>query len=605
MGVDQIGPGKQHTRYDHPPMNPVLATPLYILGGFFAILFFSRAIIRLRHHRRLREILLENSQEKFARNSALSAYFKKHVFYAPLVSIRHSREFRLLGRIHMGNIPLRLEAILLLAYFVLNIIFLFVLANWWSGYEETMYQIKYAAGHLCVMNLPVLVLTAARNNPLIPMLGLQFDTFNLMHRWIGRLIIGEAIVHMACVVAGEAKERSMPALTRLLWNTPFFIEGFLALIAFMVILFQSASPIRHAFYEFFLHLHIFLAITAFVALWYHLRGLTLQRVLLVTLLLWGLDRIGRLWSIFWRNFGEQRTMAAVELLPGDVARVDVALARSSKFKPGQYMYLYMPSLGLWTSHPFSVAWTDDRTGLTEKHGSDDSVSILLGGPQRTVMSFLIQRRGGFTHQLLEKGNMSMEGKFTASALVEGPFGGHHSLSSYGTVLLIAGGIGITHPMSYIHEIMSGFVGKSTAVRKVSLIWVIRSIDHLEWIQPWMTSLLNHPALEVPTEQKDHTYFQFPEFSLSIQIYLTSSESTDDYSLDESPWTVSAPPSVPISVVFGRPCFDHILESEKAQQVGAMAVSVCGPGGMGDDVRKSVRDHQGTHTIDLYEESFSW
>lgn len=106
----------------------------------------------------------------------------------------------------MGIIPLRLEAVLLLAYFVLNIIFFFVLANWWSGYEETMYQIKYAAGHLCVMNLPALVLTAARNNPLIPMLGLQFDTFNLMHRWIGRLIIGEAVVHMACVVASEAKE---------------------------------------------------------------------------------------------------------------------------------------------------------------------------------------------------------------------------------------------------------------------------------------------------------------------------------------------------------------------------------------------------------------
>lgn len=54
-------------------------------------------------------------------------------------------------------------------------------------------------------------------------------------------------------------------------------------------------------------------------------------------------------------------------------------------------------------------------------------------------------------------------------------GGLHSLSSYGTILLVAGGIGITHPMSYLHEIMSGFSQKSTAVRKVSLIWVIRSI----------------------------------------------------------------------------------------------------------------------------------
>lgn len=49
------------------------------------------------------------------------------------------------------------------------------------------------------------------------------------------------------------------------------------------------SPLRHAWYETFLHLHILLAIMAFVALWYHLRGLYQQRVLLGTIVLWGLE----------------------------------------------------------------------------------------------------------------------------------------------------------------------------------------------------------------------------------------------------------------------------------------------------------------------------
>lgn len=57
----------------------------------------------------------------------------------------------------------------------------------------------------------------------------------------------------------------------------------------MVILFQSLSPIRHAFYEAFLHFHILLAVMAFVGLWYHLEGLAMQRVLLATVILWGLD----------------------------------------------------------------------------------------------------------------------------------------------------------------------------------------------------------------------------------------------------------------------------------------------------------------------------
>lgn len=49
----------------------------------------------------------------------------------------------------------------------------------------------------------------------------------------------------------------------------------------------------------------------------------------------------------------------------------------------------------------------------------------------------------------------------------------------------------------------------------------------------------------------------------------------------------------------------IMEGAKAEQVGAMAVSICGPGGMGDDVRRAVRERQGRRVMDLYEESFSW
>ncbi|KAI9037795.1 ferric reductase family protein [Aspergillus affinis] len=588
-------------------MNPALATPLYVLGGVFFVLFIGRAIIRLRHRRRRQEALEKKDQSRFVRSSRLSAFVKKHILYAPLFTTRHSREFRLLDTFHMGVVPLRLETLLLLGYIALNLIFFFALIDWWAEYSEMMYQLKYAGGHLAVMNSPALVLTAGRNNPLIWLLGLPFDTFNLMHRWIGRLMVAGGILHVICVVVGQAQKESMSKITYLIWHTPFFVAGLVALIAFVAIFLQSASPVRHAFYEAFLHLHIVLAIMAFVGLWYHLQGLAQQWVMLATLVLWGLDRAGRLGLILWRNFGRKMTRATVELLPGDVARVDVTMARSWQFKAGQYMYLYIPSLGLWTSHPFSVAWKlSQPPGMLQKRGSGDSLNALLGEPQQAVMSFLIKRRDGFTHKLVEKVNKSPDEKFTARALAEGPFGGLHSLNSYGTVVLVAGGIGITHPMSYMQEFVSGFAARMTAVRKVTLVWVVRSLDHLTWIQPWMTTLLNHPAIQVPNEQKQHSYFSLPEFSLSVQIYVTLKEtSTEDFKTGESPWANTVPPTVPISLNFGKPSFDHILETEKATQVGAMAVSVCGPGAMGDDVRKTVREKQGSQTMDLYEETFSW
>lgn len=89
------------------------------------------------------------------------------------------------------------------------------------------------------------------------------------------------------------------------------------------------------------------------------------------------------------------------------------------------MYLYMPLLGLWTSHPFTVAWKSTGTNtrnMNEKRNSSDSIVALLGGSQTTTMSVLIKGQHGFTKKLLRKVEESPEGKIKAMALVEGPFG---------------------------------------------------------------------------------------------------------------------------------------------------------------------------------------
>lgn len=164
---------------------------------------------------------------------------------------------------------------------------------------------------------------------------------------------------------------------------------------------------------------------SFVALWYHLKNLLQQRVLLGTLVLWGLDRASRVLILLWRNCAKRRTTATVEALPGSVAKVEVEVARAWKFRPGQYMYLYMPCLGLWTSHPFTVAWAstgDSSLSHNEKRSSSDSLTALLGGSETTTMSVLIKGQDGFTKKLLQKAEDSPEGRIQAMALAEGPFG---------------------------------------------------------------------------------------------------------------------------------------------------------------------------------------
>jgi hypothetical protein len=123
----------------------------------------------------------------------------------------------------------------------------------------------------------------------------------------------------------------------------------------------------------------------------------------------------------------------------------------------------------------------------------------------------------------------------------------------------------------------------------------------------MLDVLSHDALNSNINPHGNTYFQFHGLMLSIRIHVTGhKDNMEEYiPQPDTPWTECAPANVPVSVVHGKPCFQSLLENEKAEQVGALAVSVCGPGGLGDSVREAVRNVQGEKTVDLFEEAFSW
>lgn len=123
----------------------------------------------------------------------------------------------------------------------------------------------------------------------------------------------------------------------------------------------------------------------------------------------------------------------------------------------------------------------------------------------------------------------------------------------------------------------------------------------------MLDILSHEALNKFTATNGDTYIHYPGLMLSIQIHVTGHKDNFEEIIlqPETPWTECAPPNVPVRVTHGKPCCKSLLENEKAEQIGAMAVSVCGPGGLGDSVREAVRDVQGEKTVDLFEEAFSW
>lgn len=344
---------------------------------------------------------------------------------------------------------------------------------------------------------------------------------------------------------------------------------------------QAFGMIRHAFYETFKVIHVTLAVAAIVTIWYHLDLVQLPQIkwLIPVVPLWALERLARLARLGYRNFGNGGSKMVVEALPGDACRVTVTLARPWTFRPGQHAYLYVPSIGLWQSHPFSVAWSED----VDQPGPDKLAmnrhDVLAAW--RTSVSFIVRARTGFTEKLCRRAADSPGGRLVTTGYVEGPYGTRHSLGSHGTVMLIAGGVGITQQVPHVRELVRGYAEGTVATRKLVLVWVIQSPEHLEWIRPWMTEIL---SLERRRE------------ILRILLFISRPRSTKEIHS----------PSSTVQMFPGRPNLDTLIGIEMEQQVGSLGVSVCGPGSLLDDVRSSVRRRQDLGAaLSFVEESFTF
>ncbi|TEY45966.1 hypothetical protein BOTCAL_0325g00090 [Botryotinia calthae] len=551
-----------------------------VLASLIGGMIVWRVVMESVKYIRTMASLNNETQRYFAIPSSGFAKFKKHVLYAPVFSKRHNREIQMGRAINVGTLPTRFQLAFLLAYFGTNIAFCVVSITWDQSYATVAQQLRNRTGILAVVNMIPLFIMAARNNPLINWLNCSFDTFNLLHRWTGRIVTLQMIAHVAAWAASKVYASGWSAVWAAIGKSSMLMYGAIATIAAVVIMIQASSPIRHAAYETFKYLHIALVIVVIIGIYYHLKLSDLPQIKLLwgAIILWVTERVYRVLTVAYRNFGKGGSRTLVEALPGNAVRVTVDMARPWKFKPGQHAYLYMPSVGLFQSHPFSVAWSEEAEDLSEEKLAMNRQDILA--MQKTSMSFVIRARTGFTEKLFKKAEASPDGKLYTKCWAEGPYGGMHMMHSYGTVMLFAGGVGITHQVPHVRDLVAGYANGTVAARKVVLVWTIQSPEHLEWIRPWMTSIL---AMDKRREV------------LRIMLFISRPRSTKEIHS----------PSATVQMFPGRPNIETLMEIEMENQVGAMGVSVCGSGALSDDVRSAVRKHQYNGNIDFVEEAFSW
>ncbi|KAJ4148147.1 hypothetical protein LMH87_002629 [Akanthomyces muscarius] len=570
----------------------------HVLLGALATVGLGVILIRLVQlgHAHLRKLLSINASEKeqiyFSRNHVdLWPKIKKQIIYAPIWRKRHNREIKLSSAVSLGTLPTRLQSLLLGLYVLGNVVFCVALDYRAENMYAILAELRGRTGALAAANLVPLVLFAGRNNPLIVWLQVSFDTYILLHRWTGRLVVLETIIHTAAwAVVQAASKRWDGVLVDL--GDPYMTWGSVAAVAAVCLILISPGPVRHAFYETFLNIHIILAVLFILGTYLHcsIPHLPALPYVVTAGVLWAGERFLRILWTAKRNVSRGgSTTADISVLPDGACRVTLHLPHHLRIDPGMHAYLRFPNLRPWESHPFSIAWHEEHTKTDSgalRHV--DSAGSRLEKttrrvPARTSVSFVIQARTGFTLQLWK---YAQENASVATlscrthAFLEGPYGGHHSLDSYGHVVLVAGASGITHQLSYIRHLLDGRQKGIVATRRVVLVWAIRKISHLQWAEPWLSGLV--------AMSREAGMFE-------ARVYVTSREGV---------WAPDGADS-DIEIFSGRPNMELIIREQVNCQVGSMCVTVCGPGGLADDVRQATRDVQTYGSVDFIEEAFTW
>lgn len=222
-----------------------------------------------------------------------------------------------------------------------------------------------------------------------------------------------------------------------------------------------------------------------------------------------------------------------------------------------------------------------RQGVPSTHAS-----TVRRGKQRPKLTFFIKPRKGMTATLAqrirehEKQN-EIQGfargrELEIKCLIEGAYGVNHPLHLYETVVLIAGGVGITTILPYLCDYMERARGseRQTMTQRLVFLWTAKEEELVE----------NLVAKRFPRgclTRRD----------ISMQLYVTKTKPGQTEFLP--------------GVKYKRPDIGEILRAEQARLVGKMSILSCGPSVLVDIVRTAVVDclDKDRKHIEYFEESY--
>ncbi|UZP36683.1 hypothetical protein NXS19_004499 [Fusarium pseudograminearum] len=337
-------------------------------------------------------------------------------------------------------------------------------------------------GVLAYALTPLTVMLASRESILSLLTGVPYQSFNFLHRWLGYIILTQALLHTIGWIVIETKLYApQPAAALQLITELYMIWGIVATLL-ILLLFVLSLPvvIRRTGYEFFRKAHYVLAMVYIGACYAHWDKLSC--FLYSSLLIWFIDRALRLIRsglIHYQymddgSVGFKSINAAMKYFPdpdnGDVLRLDFTHPQDP-WNIGQHFYLCFTECSIWQSHPFTPL----------------SLPVVQDGVVKH--SYILRAKQGETKKLaqLAQKRAAENGPSVTPVILSGSYGESiaEDLTPETNILCVAGGTGITYVLPVLLSLISQ---KSSSLRKVQLIWAIRKEPDKQWVRDELESI---------------------------------------------------------------------------------------------------------------------
>ncbi|MCJ1379791.1 hypothetical protein MMC17_002894 [Xylographa soralifera] len=390
------------------------------------------------------------------------------VFYRPIPAIQYKKR----------RLPFPSAGVVFIVLAALIFVILYCFVPQPLYYASIRYgspPLAIRAGMLSVAMMPWIVALSMKANIITMMTGIGHERLNVLHRWGGYICLLLALIHTVPFYITPVWDQGALQVFQSYFSGQYYIygTGVAALVPLLFLCIHSLPFIRSWMYELFVALHVPVSIIFLAMMFWHCNNyLTSWDYLAATAGIWFVSYVIRLFYLNWTNFkrtswliGEE---ASITILPENA--VKVTIPTQVTWRPGQYVYLRMPGISVFENHPFTIA----------SLCSDDFPSEY--GEEYRDMIIVFRPFSGFTRKVVNAHDENGPWH-TYRAFIDGPYGGmQRELAAFDTVILFAGGSGITAIVSQLLDLIKKMRDGRAVTKQVHVVWALKRPETMEWFK---------------------------------------------------------------------------------------------------------------------------